>query len=42
VAGLVKYAGPRFEETLLKHIERIGWAVVVLSVIVIAFLMARG
>ena len=42
VAGVVKYAGVRFEETLLKHIERIGWAVVVLSVIVIGLLMARG
>jgi membrane protein YqaA with SNARE-associated domain len=42
VAGVVKYAGVRFEATLLKHIERIGWAVVVLSALIIAYLMARG
>ena len=42
VAGLVKYAGVRFESTLEKHIERIGWAVVVLSVIVIGWFMLRG
>jgi membrane protein DedA with SNARE-associated domain len=42
VAGIVRYAGVRFEATLLRYIERIGWAVVVLSVVVIAYLMARG
>ena len=42
VAALVKYAGVRFESTLEKHIERIGWAVVVLSVIVIGWFMLRG
>ena len=42
VAGIVKYAGPRLEASLLKYIERIGWAVVVLSALVIAYLMARG
>ena len=42
VAAIVKYAGVRFEATLLKYIERIGWAMVVLSALVIAYLMARG
>ena len=41
VAGLVKYAGEKFEATLMRHIERIGWAVVVISVLVIGYLMAR-
>lgn len=41
VAGLVKVAGQRFEDTLSKHIERIGWAVVAISAIVIAMLMMR-
>lgn len=42
VAGVVKYAGVRLEATLLRYIERIGWAVVVVSAAVIAYLMARG
>ncbi len=42
VAGLVYAFGKRFEETMLKHIERIGWAMVVLTIIVIAWLMMRG
>ena len=42
VAGLVYVFGKRFEETMLKHIERIGWAMVVLTIIVIAWLMMRG
>jgi len=41
VAGLVRLGGKRFETTLSKHIERIGWAVVVVSVIVIGWLMMR-
>lgn len=41
VAGIVKYAGPRLEGTLLTYIERIGWAVVVLSALVIGYLMLR-
>ncbi len=41
VAGLVKYAGEKFETTLVRHIERIGWAVVVISVLIIGYLMAR-
>lgn len=42
VAGLVYAFGARFEETFLKYIERIGWAMVVLTIIVIAWLMMRG
>ncbi len=41
VAGLVRAGGQRFEDTLSKHVERIGWATVVVTVIVIAFLMMR-
>lgn len=41
VAGLVRAGGQRFEDTLSKHVERIGWATVVISVVAIAFLMMR-
>ncbi len=41
VAGLVRLGGERFESTLSKHVERIGWAVVVVTVIVIAWFMMR-
>ncbi len=42
VAGLVYAFGERFEQTMLRYIERIGWAMVVLTIIVIAWLMMRG
>ena len=42
VAAFVKYAGVRLESTLEKNIERIGWAVVLLAVVVIGGLMLRG
>jgi membrane protein YqaA with SNARE-associated domain len=42
VAGLVKAGGERFEAGLSKHIERVGWGLVLLSVLVIAWLMLRG
>ena len=42
VAGLVRLGGQRFEDSLSKHVERIGWAVVAITVIVIAWLMMRG
>jgi len=42
VAGLVRAGGKQFEEILSKHIERIGWAVVIVAVAVIGWLMARG
>ena len=41
VAGLVRAGGQRFEDTLSKHVERIGWATVVVTVIVIAWFMMR-
>jgi membrane protein YqaA with SNARE-associated domain len=41
VAGLVRAGGERFESSLSTHIERIGWAVVVVSAIIIAWLMMR-
>ena len=42
VAGLVRAGGERFESTLSKHIERVGWAVVAAAAILIAWLMMRG
>lgn len=42
VAGVVKYAGVRFEETMVRHIERIGWGVLIAAVIIIAWLTYRG
>ena len=42
VTGLIRLAGERFETTLKKHIERVGWATVVVTAIVIAWLMMRG
>jgi membrane protein YqaA with SNARE-associated domain len=42
VAGLVRLGGEKFESSLRKHVERVGWAVVVVTVIVIAWLMMRG
>lgn len=42
VAAVVRFAGVRYEEQILRNIERIGWGLVVVSVIVIVVLMARG
>ncbi len=42
VAAFVKYAGVRLEATLIRYIERIGWAVLVLAVIIVAWFMYRG
>jgi len=42
VAGLVRAGGERLERTLQQHIERLGWAVVVAVVALIAWLMMRG
>jgi len=42
VAGLVRAGGQQFEDGLSKHIERIGWAVVVIVAVIIAWLMMRG
>ena len=41
VAGLVRFAGENFETQLATHIERIGWAVVMITAIVIGYLMVR-
>ena len=41
VAGLVRFAGEKFEAKLATHIERIGWAVVAISAILIGYLMVR-
>lgn len=42
VAAIVKYAGVRMEATLLRHIERIGWGVLIAAVIIVGWLMARN
>jgi hypothetical protein len=41
VAGLVRLGGEQFETSLRKYIERIGWAVVIITAIVIAWFMMR-
>ncbi len=42
VASLIVWGGDRLEDTLQKHVERIGWAVVIIIVAVIAWFMVRG
>ena len=42
VASLIVWGGDRLETTLQKHVERIGWAVVALIVVVIGWLVVRG
>ena len=42
VAGIVKFGGDRFAATLREYVERIGWAVVVVTAIGIAWFMMRG
>jgi membrane protein YqaA with SNARE-associated domain len=42
VAGLVKAGGQRFEDGLSRNVERIGWLVIVVCAVVIAWLMMRG
>ncbi|MEM7278172.1 MAG: YqaA family protein [Pseudomonadota bacterium] len=41
VAGLIRFGGPRYEATLRKHIDRIGWIVVALALLVVAWLTLR-
>ena len=41
VAGLIVWGGERFETTLRKHVERIGWITVAAVVLVIVWLMVR-
>lgn len=42
VAAFVKYAGVRLEATLVRYIERIGWGVLLVAVIIVAWLMTRN
>jgi membrane protein YqaA with SNARE-associated domain len=42
VAGLIVWGGDRLESTLQQHVERIGWAVVLVVVAVAAWLAVRG
>ena len=42
VASLIVWGGDRLETTLQKYVERIGWAVVALVVVVIGWLVVRG
>ena len=43
VAGLIVWGGDRLEDTLQKHVERIGWTVSALIVIaIVVWLMVRG
>lgn len=42
VAAFVKYAGVRLEATLVRYIERIGWGVLIVAVIIIAWLMTHN
>ncbi len=42
VAGLVRAGGQKLEDGLQKHVERIGWAVVAVVAVAIAWLSLRG
>jgi membrane protein YqaA with SNARE-associated domain len=42
VASLIVWGGDRLENTLQKYVERIGWAVVVIVLAVLAWFMVRG
>lgn len=42
VAGLIVWGGDKLETTLQQHVERIGWAVVVVVVAGIAWFVVRG
>jgi membrane protein YqaA with SNARE-associated domain len=42
VAGLLVWGGEKLESKLKQYIERIGWTVVALVAVVIAWLMVRG
>ncbi len=39
VAGLLKYAGPKFEPWVMKHVEVLGWITVLLLVLVLSYSM---
>jgi len=42
VAGLVVLGGDKLESTLRRYVEALGWAVVVIVGVIIAWLMAQG
>ncbi|MEX0975475.1 MAG: YqaA family protein [Woeseia sp.] len=42
VAGLIVAGGERMAELLPRYIERLGWAVVLLAVLIVGFFMLRG
>ncbi|MDA0707033.1 MAG: DedA family protein [Proteobacteria bacterium] len=42
VAGLIVWGGDKLEATLQQHVERIGWAVVVVVVAIVAWFVVRG
>jgi membrane protein YqaA with SNARE-associated domain len=42
VAGLVVLGGDKLDTTLKKYVEGLGWAVVVLALAIIGWLMVRG
>ena len=42
VAGLIVLGGEKLEQNLKRYVEGIGWAVVVIVGVVIAWLMVRG
>ena len=42
VSGLIVLGGDKLEQNLRKYVEGIGWAVVVIAVAIIGWLMARG
>jgi membrane protein YqaA with SNARE-associated domain len=39
VAGLIRLGGDKFESTLSKYVERVGWATVAVIVILVWFMM---
>ena len=42
VAGLVVAGGERMEALIPRYVERIGWAVVVVAVVAVGYLMQAG
>lgn len=42
VSGLIVMGGEKLEANLKKYVEAVGWAVVVLAILVIGWLMVRG
>lgn len=42
VAATVRYAGVRYEAAIIRNIERLGWAVVIVAAVIVAWFMMRG